>query len=66
MSGCRWRGTATGKSGYALKEKCKKSELRKSVKNLEPGFPVFREAVAAVNRAAFGRLEGNFTFLSAV
>ncbi len=32
----------------------------------EPGFPVFREAVTAINRAAFGRLERNFAFFSAV
>jgi hypothetical protein len=56
----------TEKSGCALEEKRRKAKLRKSVKNLEPGFPVLREAVTAINRAAFGWLEGNFTFLSAV
>jgi hypothetical protein len=38
----------------------------KTRKRLEPGFPVFGEAVTAVHRAAFSRLERNFTFLSAV
>ena len=33
---------------------------------LEPGLSVFREAVLAVDRSAFGRLEGDFAFLSAV
>jgi len=33
---------------------------------LEPGLPVLREAVTAINRAAFGRLERNFAFFSAV
>jgi len=33
---------------------------------LEPGFPVLREAVTAIYRAAFGRLERNFAFFSAV
>ena len=33
---------------------------------LEPGLPVLREAVTAVYRAAFGRLERNFAFFSAV
>lgn len=32
----------------------------------EPGFSVFREAVLAVDRSAFGRLEGNLALLSAV
>ena len=35
-------------------------------KNLEPGFPVLGEAVAAIYRPALGRLERNFTFLSTV
>jgi hypothetical protein len=36
------------------------------IKRLEPGFPVFREAVTAVNRPALSRFEGNFAFLSTV
>ena len=35
-------------------------------KKLEPGLPVLREAVAAVYRAAFGRLERDFGFFSTV
>jgi len=50
--------TLSGKTIIANREK--------ELKNLEPGFPVLREAVTAVYRAAFGWLEGNFTFLSAV
>jgi hypothetical protein len=36
------------------------------IKKLVPGFPVFREAVAAINRAAFGRLEWYFAFFPTV
>lgn len=36
------------------------------IMKLEPGFPVLREAVTAIYRAAFGRLERNFAFFSAV
>jgi hypothetical protein len=35
-------------------------------KKLEPGFPVFRETVPAVDRAAFSGLERHFTFLATV
>ncbi|KQC03668.1 MAG: hypothetical protein APR53_04725 [Methanoculleus sp. SDB] len=35
-------------------------------KRLEPGFPVFRETVPAVYRAAFGRLERYFTLYATV
>ena len=42
-----------------------KEKVNKFMK-LEPGLPVLREAVTAINRAAFGRLERNFAFFSAV
>jgi len=35
-------------------------------KRLESGFPVLREAVAAVDRPALRRLERNFAFFAAV
>jgi len=38
----------------------------KKIMKLEPGFPVFREAVTAINRAAFGRLEWYFAFFPTV
>jgi hypothetical protein len=41
-------------------------EKLKEVNWLEPGFPVFREAVTAINRAAFGRLEWYFAFFPTV
>jgi hypothetical protein len=33
---------------------------------LEPGFPVFRQAIPAIYRPALSRLERNFAFLAAV
>jgi hypothetical protein len=42
-----------------------KGKMKKIMK-LEPGFPVLREAVTAIYRAAFGRLKRNFAFFSAV
>jgi hypothetical protein len=41
-------------------------EKMKKIMKLEPGFPVFREAVTAINRAAFGRLEWYFAFFPTV
>ena len=38
----------------------------KKIINLEPGFPVFREAVAAIYRAAFSRFEWYFAFFPTV
>jgi hypothetical protein len=38
----------------------------KKIMKLVPGFPVFREAVTAINRAAFGRLEWYFAFFPTV
>jgi hypothetical protein len=32
----------------------------------EPGFPVFREAVSAIDRPALGWLEGDFALFSTV
>ena len=43
-----------------------KKRKKNKINNLEPGFPVFREAVTAVNRAAFGRLEWYFAFFPTV
>ena len=43
-----------------------RKKIKKMVKKLEPGLPVLREAVAAVYRAAFGRLERDFGFFSTV
>ncbi len=45
---------------------CGRSRVREKEKNLEPGLPVLRQAVAAINRPAFCRLERNFAFLSTV
>jgi len=39
---------------------------KKIFKRLEPGFPVFREAVPAIDWPAFGWLERNFAFLATV
>jgi len=33
---------------------------------LEPGFPVFREAVSAIDRPALSWLEGDFALFSTV
>jgi hypothetical protein len=41
-------------------------EKMKKIMKLEPGFPVFRQAVTAINRAAFGRLERYFAFFPTV
>jgi hypothetical protein len=41
-------------------------EKNEKIMKLEPGFPVFREAVTAINRAAFGRLEWYFAFFPTV
>jgi hypothetical protein len=38
----------------------------KNFLKLEPGFPVFRQAIPAIYWPAFGWLEGNFAFLAAV
>ncbi len=38
----------------------------KKIMKLEPGFPVFREAVPAVYRPALGWLKGYFAFLPTV
>jgi hypothetical protein len=50
-----------------LKEKrsIKIAENEKIMK-LEPGFPVFREAVPAIYRPALGWLKGYFAFLPTV
>lgn len=42
-----------------------KEKMNKFMK-LEPGFPVFREAVTAIYRAAFGRFEWYFAFFPTV
>jgi hypothetical protein len=41
-------------------------EIYADSSGLEPGFPVLREAVLAIYRPAFGRLEGYFALLLAV
>ena len=43
-----------------------REKKEKKIMKLEPGFPVIREAVTAIYRAAFGRLKRNFAFFSAV
>jgi hypothetical protein len=43
-----------------------KGRKNEKIMKLEPGFPVFREAVTAINRAAFGRLEWYFAFFPTV
>jgi hypothetical protein len=48
------------------REKPQNKEKMKKIMKLEPGFPVFREAVTAINRAAFGRLEWYFAFFPTV
>jgi hypothetical protein len=47
----------------------KRSEKIKKIINffkLEPGFPVFRQAIPAIYWPDFGWLERNFAFLAAV
>jgi hypothetical protein len=43
----------------------KKEKLVELVR-LEPGFPVLRKAVPAVDGASFGRLKGDFTLFTTV
>jgi len=42
------------------------SKKKKNFIRSEPGFPVFREAVSAINRPALSWLEGDFALFSAV
>jgi hypothetical protein len=44
---------------------CNKEKIKKIMK-LEPGFPVFREAVAAIDRAAFCWFKRHFAFFPTV
>jgi hypothetical protein len=50
----------------SAREKPSNKEKNEKIIRLEPGFPVFREAVTAINRAAFGRLEWYFAFFPTV
>jgi hypothetical protein len=43
-----------------------KTPKKEKIMRLEPGFPVFREAVSAIDRPALGWLEGDFALFSTV
>jgi hypothetical protein len=42
------------------------STNRETKKRLEPGTPVFWQAILAIDGSSFGWFKGNFTFFSAV
>jgi len=43
-----------------------KSEKKRKIMRLEPGFPVFGQAVPAVDRPSFSWFEGDFALFAAV